>query len=486
MTGVSSVDLSYTTDALKYINGAAVCEDSIINDVTGAFSSVPSNMGFIGTFYAGGELLKKTDTVATSIFTGEAAKTVTGKTKYVRAGVKGLTQTTGNIFKVLTNKEIGAIVTSGKGVSGSLANGEMVNLVKDLAKAGKSESEILTLLKGAGNSADDVIGALKTAAGQVAKPSKIAKLWSNFTGTSLGKSLINSNLYKTGTKKATEFLSTTAAGKAVSTGASKFSKMFKSTGAGVMMVIDGAMALFTDVIPAFSQGGFKEGVKQTAKSGVKVAAGAAGWAVGATAGKAAGAAIGGAIGGAIGTAFPVIGNIVGATVGTWVGSLIGDFVGGAIGSAVAGKVAEKVVGEDYTDKVQNEAIEQQAVQVASNASSMNELNSYVYQLIEEDAADGKLSDDSKKMLEYLESGAADTTGLAYNYGVSSSSGLSELAARLQAGDTSVYTVPDDILEASSYGIDALTASSYANNYTNFGYTNPYAAATNAANMDFYG
>lgn len=487
MTGISSVDLSYTTDALKYINGAAVCKDSIVNDVTGAFASVPSNMGFIGAFYAGGELLKKTDKVATSIFTGEAAKTITGKTKYVRAGVKGLTGTTGNIFKTLANKEIGTIVTSGKGVSGALANGEMVNLVKDLAKAGKSESEILTLLKGAGNSADDVIGALKTAAGQVAKPSKIAKIWQGFKGTGIGKSLVESSLYKSGTKKATQFLSTTAVGKAVSTGASKFSKMFKSTGAGVMMAIDGVMALVTDVIPAFSQGGVKEGVKQTAKSGVKVAAGAAGWAVGATAGKAAGAAIGGAIGGAIGTVFPVIGNVVGATVGTWVGSLVGDFVGGAIGSAVAGKVAEKVVGEDYTDKVQNEAIEQQAAQIACNASSMNELNSYVYQLIQEDMADdGKLSKDSEKMLEYLESGAANTTSLAYNYGVSNNTGLSDLVARVQAGDTSVYAVPDDILEASSYGIDALTASSYANNYTNFGYTNPYAAGINSENLDFYG
>ncbi len=61
-------------------------------------------------------------------------------------------------------------------------------------------------------------------------------------------------------EKATKFLATKPAGQA-SKGASKFSKMFKSTGAGVMMVLDGAMALFTDVIPAFSQGGVGEGLK---------------------------------------------------------------------------------------------------------------------------------------------------------------------------------------------------------------------------------
>ncbi len=469
MTGVSSIDMSYTTDALKYINGAGVCSDSIVNDVTGAFGAVPSNAAFMGVFYTGGQLLKKTDNVATSIFTGKEAKTILGNTKYTRAGIKGLCDTTGNIFKVLKNKEISGIVTQGKGLSGSLNNGEMVELVKNLAKSGKGESEILNILKSAGNNTDDIIKVLKTEAGQVAQPSKIAKLWGKFAGTELGKKVVNSTIVQGAKKKGAEFLSTTAAGKAISSGAGKFSKMFKSTGAGAMMMIDGALALFTDVVPAFSQGGFGEGVKQTAKSAVKVAAGAGGWAVGATAGKAAGAAIG---------------TLICPGIGTAIGTFIGDMIGGTIGSAIAGKVTEKVIGKDYTDKVQDEAIEQQAIQIASNSSSMNELNSYVYQLIQEDMADGKLSKDSKKMLEYLESGAADTTSLAYNYGTSGNAGLSELVSRIQSGDTSVYTVPDDVLEASSYG-NLSFGSSFANNYTNFGYTNPYAVANNEA-LNFYG
>lgn len=477
MTGVSSINMSYTTDALKYINGAEVCNSTIANDVTGAFTSVPSGAAFMGVFYGGGQLLKKTDKVATSIFTGKEAKTLTGKTKYARAGVKGLFDTTGNIFSVLRNKEISNIITAGKGISGNLNNAQMVELVKDLAKAGKSESEILTLLKGAGNNADDIINVLKTQAGRVAKPSKIAKLWQSFKGTGLGEFIVGSNIYKTGMEKATKFLATKPAGQAISKGASKFSKMFKSTGAGVMMVLDGAMALFTDVIPAFSQGGVGEGLKQTAKSGAKVAAGAAGWAVGATAGKAAGAWIGGAIG----SVFPVVGTALGAAVG----SFVGDMVGGAIGSAVAGKVTEKIVGEDYTDKVQNEAIEQQAAAVATNASSMNELNNYVYQLIQEDMADGKLSKDSEKMLKYLEEGAGNTTNLAYNYNVSGNTGLSDLVNRRSLGDTSVYAVPDNVLEASSYGNLSFGSLGFANSYTNFGYTNPYAASNNAG-LNYFG
>jgi len=478
MTGVSSVNLSYTTDAIKYINGASVYNDTIISDVTGAFGAVPSNSAFMGIFYAGGQLLKKNPVLDDF---GNAVVNAGGKAVTKRAGISGLVDTTSNIFTVLKNKDISNIVTSGKGLSGSLANGEMVELVKNLAKSGKSESEILSILKGAGNNADDIINVLRKETGQVAEPSKIAQLWGKFTKTSLGSSIVNSSLAQGIKKKATEFLSTTAVGKAVSSGAGKFSKMFKSTGAGTMVVIDGAIALITDVIPAFSQGGVGEGLKQTAKSGVKVAAGAAGWSVGATAGRTAGAWIGGAIG----SIFPVVGTAIGTAVGTF----LGDMIGGAIGMSVAGKITEKVVGKDYTDKVQEEATEQQALAVMQNSSSMNELNSYVYQLIQEDMADGKLSKDSKKMLQYLEQGAGNgiasgVTNLSYQ--TNGNTGLSQLAARVQAGDTSVYAVPDDILAASSYGIDAQTFSSYANNYTNFGYTNPYAAGANGANMNFYG
>ncbi len=59
MTGVSSVNLSYTTDALKYINGSSVYKDTIMNDVTGAFGAVPSNAAFMGVFLYRGQLLKK-------------------------------------------------------------------------------------------------------------------------------------------------------------------------------------------------------------------------------------------------------------------------------------------------------------------------------------------------------------------------------------------------------------------------------------------
>ncbi len=67
MTGVSSINMSYTTDALKYINGAEVCNSTIANDVTGAFTSVPSGAAFMGVFYGGGQLLKRPIRLQTSI-----------------------------------------------------------------------------------------------------------------------------------------------------------------------------------------------------------------------------------------------------------------------------------------------------------------------------------------------------------------------------------------------------------------------------------
>ena len=164
MTGVSSVNLSYTTDALKYINGSSVYKDTIMNDVTGAFGAVPSNAAFMGVFYTGGQLLKKNPVLNDA---GEAVLGKGGKALTKRAGIKGFASTTQNIFGTLKNKEISNIITGGKGFSGSLNNAQMVDLVKELAKSGKTENEILTILKGAGNNADDIVNVLKKEAGLV-------------------------------------------------------------------------------------------------------------------------------------------------------------------------------------------------------------------------------------------------------------------------------------------------------------------------------
>ena len=50
MTGISSVNSIYAQDALKYINGQPVANDSIIDDVSGAFGSVPLVAGIMVQF----------------------------------------------------------------------------------------------------------------------------------------------------------------------------------------------------------------------------------------------------------------------------------------------------------------------------------------------------------------------------------------------------------------------------------------------------
>ena len=149
---------------------------------------------------------------------------------------------------------------------------------------------------------------------------------------------------------------------------------------------------------------------------------------------------------------------------------------GVIGSSILGKVTEKIVGEDYTDKVQNEQTAEQAAQIENNSGLLSELNQTVLAKIQEDMADdGKLTKDSEKMLEYLNSDEmntinSDSTILATSSGTT---GLDELIGKIQTGDKSVYDVPAEVLEASAKSCSATIGEGFANNYTNFGMQNPY-------------
>lgn len=120
-------------------------------------------------------------------------------------------------------------------------------------------------------------------------------------------------------------------------GALAWTKSALKTGGGtVMACIEGGIETFTEVIPAFSNGGVGEGLLQTAKSGVKVAGSVVGWCAGAKGGAAAGAAIGTAICPGIGTA---------------IGGAIGGLIGGLTGSWFGSKVAKTVTGKSYSEKV---------------------------------------------------------------------------------------------------------------------------------------
>ena len=120
-------------------------------------------------------------------------------------------------------------------------------------------------------------------------------------------------------------------------GALAWTKNALKTGGGtVMACIEGGIETFTEVIPAFSNGGVGEGLLQTAKSGVKVAGSVVGWCAGAKGGAAAGAAIGTAICPGIGTA---------------IGGALGGLIGGLTGSWFGSKVAKTVTGKSYSEKM---------------------------------------------------------------------------------------------------------------------------------------
>ncbi len=117
--------------------------------------------------------------------------------------------------------------------------------------------------------------------------------------------------------------------------ASGFGQMMGKSGAGWMLVFDGAIRTFTEVVPTFEKLGAQAGVKQIGKSAAMVASSAAGW----TGGEIAGSAIGAAIGTAICPG-----------VGTAIGKFAGGFLGGTIGMYFANKAAKSVVGESELEK----------------------------------------------------------------------------------------------------------------------------------------
>ena len=164
----------------------------------------------------------------------------------------------------------------------------------------------------------------------------------------------------------------------------KFKNLLKTSGAGIMLAIDGVTELFTEVIPTFKELGAKKGIKQAGKSAVKVAANTAGWICGAK------------LGTAIGTAIcPGIGTAVGAAVG---------FVGGMIGTFLAGKFTKSVVGETEREIAKEKNEKATVNQISKDNDKIKELQLLALQRIQEEAAanGGVLSEDSQAVLQAIE------------------------------------------------------------------------------------
>lgn len=154
--------------------------------------------------------------------------------------------------------------------------------------------------------------------------------------------------------------------------------------------LEGGMALFTQIIPSFTQLGAASGIKQVLKSTAKVGASVGGWVLGSAAAAPAAAMAGAAIGSIV----PGIGTAIGAVVGGLIG-----MVGGLIGSWAATKVVDHVVGKDELELAKEKEAEKLAQQAAKSPEQMQAMLATAAQRLE---AEGKDTEDAKVVFGSLE------------------------------------------------------------------------------------
>ncbi len=332
-----NVNVYFAYRAINYLGGEAENEDfSVLGSAKSAVNSLP--LGLAVTQIPRALEYRK------SLFRKAAATQGPG----VIAGYK-------NLFKAADNAKTGMIGQRG-----------IMNLGKNIA-TGLQDFEVVDKLANASRYAPKAVktGIFSRIKGAIAKPFQ---------------SVIGSiGAIKIGGKT----LATTALGK----GLGKLGALCKKGNAGAMALFDGAIELFTQVAPAFKNGGFSEGMKQLGKSALKVGATTLGFIAGEAGGKAIGAAIGTAI-------CP--------GVGTLIGGFLGGLVGGIFGSSIAGGIAKKVTGKSYSEEVAETQKQEQAQLIAQDPAAMNELKQATLQiLLEKQQKTGKLTKEEQAMLEQL-------------------------------------------------------------------------------------
>ncbi|MBR2525138.1 hypothetical protein IKE67_01605 [bacterium] len=148
-----------------------------------------------------------------------------------------------------------------------------------------------------------------------------------------------------------------------------------------MLVIEGGVETFTNVVPTFKQLGAKKGFKQLGRSATKTVASVAGW----VAGSVVGSKLGNVVGAAVGN------NKVGAVVGA-VASKVGSYAVGTIGQHYATKGVEKVLGKSELEK----AKEEEAIRIAEAAQNNPEVfDALVEQAAQRLAMEGEDTAESK-------------------------------------------------------------------------------------------
>lgn len=263
---------------------------------------------------------------------------------------------------------------------GQINKEALQNLLHGKENIGKRILSYLNTTKGTTQAYRDVRGALSAQLKEAKAVSKGSKNITKYTAKSAEKlKTAQEAVKKIGTKTTAE-----AGAKTVSK-LGKIGNLFKSSGAGIMLVFSGIIEGVSEVVPTFQELGFEKGMKQLGKSTVKV--------LGDTAGFIAGEYAGTAIGSAIGTAiFPGVGTAVGAVCG---------FVGGMLGSFLTGKVTKAITGKSEREKVKEEELNKQIQDISNNDEALEELKNTAKLKIQEEAQAGVLSEDSKVAMDVL-------------------------------------------------------------------------------------
>lgn len=220
-------------------------------------------------------------------------------------------------------------------------------------------------------------------------------------------------------------------------------------GNGIFLAITGAVELFTQVIPSFTQLGAAKGSKQLVKSTVKTGASVGGWAAGA------------AIGGAIGSVIPGAGTIIGGAIGALCG-----LAGGMIGSWAATKGAEAIVGKNELDIAKEEQAQKLTQQAKKDPRALQQLMAAAGQKLQTegvDTPDGKTAFGSLSKL----------TAKVKNNEQEENYRRQQYLAKLQQYGTN----------QNSFGNNQYTP--YASNNM-YGMNNPYAAKLYGQNNNFMG
>ena len=387
---LSNYNSAYVSDAMKYLQHMAVVEhkENLGDDIKSSLMmsplmAIPSAFGASGTYKNSQAVLKGITPSKTSIWTKirNIPSAAIDGIKSASDGIKSGKTTVGSVLNVFKNSDGYELLSE---LDGKIAG------AKSTDAAAKTLIEQRNTLK---NALDEAVkngakvsdNVLKNADDAIAAVSKTAKKGFFAKAGALVLKPFKALKNTITSSSAYNAIKSTSAGSKVFSKLGVFAKLAKKSGAVFDLAIEGATQLFTEIIPAFKNGGVDSGVKQIGKSGLQVAGSVGGWVAGAKAGS--------AIGAAIGSIFP--------GAGTAIGGAIGGIVGGLLGSSVLTGVAKKITGKSENEIIKEEQLEAQAQMIASDTQSMQQLQNAVAQEIQLDMQDGELSEDSQKMMKYL-------------------------------------------------------------------------------------